>query len=64
MLSKDGLKPDLKKSRAAIDMPFSETREELQRHMSMINYLGKFHSSCSFTTSNPSGERYRVALAS
>ena len=42
LLSKDGLKPDPKKTRAVIDMPSPESREDLQRFLGMLTYLGKF----------------------
>ena len=42
ILSKDGLKPDPKKTRTVIDMPFPENREALQRFLDMLTYLGKF----------------------
>ena len=42
ILSRDGLKPDPKKTKAINDMPCPETREELQRFLGMLTYLGKF----------------------
>ena len=42
VFSKDGLKPDPKKTKAVIDMPRPETREDLQRFLGMLTYLGKF----------------------
>ena len=42
VFSKDGLKPDPKKTKAVIDMPHPETTEDLQRFLGMLTYLGKF----------------------
>ena len=42
ILSKDGLKSDPKKTRAAIDMPCPENRGAQQRFLVMLTYLGKF----------------------
>ena len=42
ILSEDSLKPDPKKTQAVIDMPRPETREDLQRFLSVLTYLGKF----------------------
>ena len=41
-LTKDGLKPDLKKTEAITAMPISKNREELQRFLGMLTYLAKF----------------------
>ena len=42
ILSKDGLKPDPKKIEAIVDMPCPQSREDLQRFLGMLTYLGKF----------------------
>ena len=42
ILSEDRLKPDPKKTQAVIDMPHPETKEDLQRLLGMLTYLGKF----------------------
>ena len=41
-LTKDGLKPDLKKTEAITAMPIPKNREELQRFLGMLTYLAKF----------------------
>ena len=42
ILSKDGLKPDTKKTEAITAMPAPENREQLQRFLGMLTYLAKF----------------------
>ena len=42
ILSKDGLKPDTKKTEAITVMPAPENREQLQRFLWMLTYLAKF----------------------
>ena len=51
ILSKDGLKPDPKKTRAVVDMLCPESREDLQRFLGMLPYLGKFIPNLSHVTS-------------
>ena len=41
-LSKDGLKPDQKKTEAITAMPTPKSKEELQRFLGMLTYLAKF----------------------
>ena len=42
ILSKDGLKPDPKKTDAILKMPCPENKDDLQRFLGMLTYLGKF----------------------
>jgi len=42
ILSKDGVKPDPKKTEAIAAMPAPKNREELQRFIGMLTYLAKF----------------------
>ena len=42
VLSKDGIKPDPKKTEAITEMPASKNKEELQRFLGMLTYLTKF----------------------
>ena len=42
ILCKDGVKPDPKKTEVIVNMPRPESREELQRFLGMLTYLGKF----------------------
>ena len=42
VLSKDGLKPDPNKTEAIANMPCPKNKEELQRFLGMLTYLGKF----------------------
>ena len=42
ILSKDGLKPDPKKTEAITNMPCPQNRDELQRFLGMLTYQGKF----------------------
>ena len=42
ILSKDGMKPDPKKTEAIVNMSHLESQEELQRFLGMLTYLGKF----------------------
>ena len=42
ILSADGIKPDLRKINAILDMHVPDSKVKLQRFFGMINYLGKF----------------------
>ena len=42
VISKDGIKPDPAKTQAITNMPVPKTKEELQRFLGMVKYLGKF----------------------
>ena len=42
IVSSDGIKPDPKKVDAITEMSMPTTKQELQRFMGMVNYLGKF----------------------
>ena len=42
ILTKDGLKPDPKKTEAITEMPSPQNKEELQRFLGMLTYLTKF----------------------
>ena len=42
ILTKDGLKPDTRKTEAITEMPTPRNREELQRFLGMLTYLNKF----------------------
>ena len=42
IVSESGLKPDAEKVRAIIEMPSSQSKEELQRFLGMVNYFSQF----------------------
>ena len=42
IVSESGLKPDVEKVQAIIQMPPSQNREELQRFLGMVNYFSQF----------------------
>lgn len=42
VITPDGLKPDMKKIKAIINMPPPADKQALQRLLGMVNYLGKF----------------------
>ena len=50
-LSADGSKPDQKKIEAIINMQNPSNKNELQRFLGMVNYLGKFVPNLSTVTS-------------
>ncbi|KAL9977698.1 hypothetical protein ACROYT_G015131 [Oculina patagonica] len=50
IVSESGLKPDVEKVRAIIQMPFPQYREELRRFLGMVNYFSQFISNQSEAT--------------
>ena len=42
IVSESGLKPDVEKVRAIIQMPLPQNREELRRFLGMVNYFSQF----------------------
>jgi len=50
ILSKDGLKPDPKKTEAITQLPPPKNKEELQQFLDMLTYLSKFIPNLSHST--------------